>query len=232
MRRARGTRRPVDHGVPEARDNGPAAPEVLPVKLCLLSYNLAREWDLPKLIGEARRLGFAALELRADAGHAHGVELELPRAERRAVRERVEDGYLEIACIGTGNRFESPEPAQRREQVDRVKRFVELAADVGCTRVRVFGNDMPQGVERDRVVGYVAESLRELGEHAEGHGVDVLLEMHGQFNYWGFAWPAVEAADHPRVGLLYNCDERDLVGGSVAPTWGRVGDLVRHITHA
>ena len=37
-------------------------------------------------------------------------------------------------------------------------------------------------------------------------GVDVLLEMHGQFNYWGFARAAVELAAHPRVGLVYNCD--------------------------
>lgn len=199
------------------------------MKLCLLTYNLARDWELPKLIEQARRLGFAALELRADARHAHGVELETSKAERRAIRDRVEDAYLEIACIGTGNRFESPEPAARQEQVDRVKRFVELAADVGCTRVRVFGNNMPDGVPRDEVVAYVAASLRELGEFAEPHGVDVLLEMHGQFNYWGFARPAVELADHRRVGLVYNCDDRDVVGGSVAATWSRVADLVRHV---
>jgi sugar phosphate isomerase/epimerase len=199
------------------------------MKLCLLTYNLAREWELPKLIAEARRLGFAALELRADARHAHGVELELSKAQRREVRDRVEDAYLEIACIGTGNRFESPEPASRQEQVDRARQFVELAADVGARRVRVFGNDMPAGVPRDEVVRYVGASLRQLGELAEPFGVDVLLEMHGQFNYWGFARPAVEAADHPRVGLVYNCDERDVVGGSVAATWSRVGDLVRHV---
>src|SRR5262249_8997541 len=97
-----------------------------PMKLCLLTYNLARNWELPKLIAEARRLGFAALELRADARHAHGVELDLSKQQRREVRDRVEDAYLEVACIGTGNRFESPELAARQEQIDRVKRFVEL----------------------------------------------------------------------------------------------------------
>jgi len=162
-------------------------------------------------------------------GRESGLRQMVERVVGTIAAWGVEDGYLEIACIGTGNRFESPEPAQRREQVDRVKRFVELAADVGCTRVRVFGNDMPQGVERDRVVGYVAESLRELGEHAEGHGVDVLLEMHGQFNYWGFARTAVELASHPRIGLVYNCDRRDLVAGSVAATYSQVRRLIRHV---
>jgi sugar phosphate isomerase/epimerase len=199
------------------------------VKLCLLTYNLAKSWDLPHLLAEAKRCGFAALELRADASHAHGVELELGKGQRREVRDRVEDAYLEIACIGTGHRFESPDGRQRRAQIEATKRYVELAADVGCTRVRVFGNDMPPGVERDEVIKYVGESLRELGEFADPFDVDVLLEMHGQFNYWGFARAAVEEADHERVALVYNCDARDVVGSSVAATYDRVRDLVRHV---
>jgi sugar phosphate isomerase/epimerase len=199
------------------------------VKLCLLTYNLARGWELPTLIQSARRLGFAALELRADAGHKHGVELELGKAQRREVRDRIEDAYLEIACLGTGHRYESPDGRQRRAQIEATKKYVELAADVGCSRVRVFGNNMPDGVARDEVVQYVGESLRELGEFADPFGVDVLLEMHGQFNYWGFARAAVDVADHSRVGIVYNCDDRDLVGSSVAATYDRVRDLIRHV---
>lgn len=199
------------------------------MKLCLLSYNLARGWDLPELIDRARRYGFAALELRADANHRHGVELDLSPDQRREVRYRVQDAYLEIACIGTGQRFESPGRTQRQTQVDRARRFVELAADVGARRIRVFGNNLPDGVAREDAIEYVGESLRELGEHGEEHDVDVLLEMHGQFNFWGFARSALDAADHPRVGLVYNCDVRDVVGSSVAATYSRVADLIRHV---
>jgi sugar phosphate isomerase/epimerase len=199
------------------------------VKLCLLTYNLARGMDLAKLVDVARRCGYAGLELRAEAGHAHGVELERTKAERRAIRDRIEDAYLEIACIGTGQRYESPDPAARAAQVEQTKRYVELAADVGATRVRVFGNNLPPDVARDQCVAYVGDALRALGEFAEPHGVDVLLEMHGQFNYWGFARAAVERADHARIGIVYNCDDRDVVASSVAATYGRVADLVRHV---
>ena len=68
-----------------------------------------------------------------------------------------------------------------------------------------------------------------LGEFAAPFGVDVLLEMHGQFNYWGFARSAVEHADHARVGLVYNSDERDLVAGSVTSTYRHVRHLIRHV---
>jgi sugar phosphate isomerase/epimerase len=206
------------------------------VKLSLLTYNMAKSWELPRIIEMARHGGYAGVEFRAEADHRHGVELETTPAQRREVRERVEDAYLEVAGIGLSSRFDTPDANRRREVVDRTKRYVELAADLNCGRLRVFGNDMPKEgpggdapPDRETVIRYVGDALRELAEFAALHGVDVLLEMHGQFNYWYFARSAVEQAAHERVGVVYNCDPRDLVGGSVAPTYARVRHLIRHV---
>ena len=199
------------------------------MKLSLLTYELASAWTLEKLIDVAHSCGFSGLEFRAEEGHKHGVELERTPAERREIRSRLEDAYLEAVGIGTSSRFDSAEPSERLASIRRTQQFIVLAADVGCRRVRVFGNDFPAGVARDDCMGYVAESLRTLGEFAEPHGVDVLLEMHGQFNYWGFARAVVKMADHPRVGLVYNCDKRDLVAGSIAATYSQVRTFIRHV---
>lgn len=206
------------------------------MKLCLLTYNMARHWELAELIKVARLGGFSGLELRAEAGHKHGVELETSAEERRAIRYQVQDACLEVAGISTSSRFDTPDATKRREVVERSKRYIELAADVNAGQIRVFGNDMPkEGVDggappaREDVMRYVGDSLRELGEFAEPHGVNVMLEMHGQFNYWHFAMTAVEHADHPQVSILYNCDNRDLVGGSVASTYNRVAHLIGHV---
>jgi sugar phosphate isomerase/epimerase len=199
------------------------------MKLSLLTYNLAKDWELDRILKAARAFGFAGIELRVEANHAHGVELERTPAERRAIRDRIEDAYLEVAGLGTSSRFDSPDPAKRQAMVERTKRYIELAADLGAPRIRVFGNDMPAGVSRDECLGYVGACLAELGEFAEGYDVDVLLEMHGQFNYWGFARAAVEIADHPNVAIVYNCDPRDLVAGSVAATYSQVAGLIRHV---
>ena len=207
------------------------------MKLSLLTYNMARNWEFDKILEFARDGGFAGLEFRAESKHKHGVELEATPEQRREIRERVQDAYLEIACIGLSSRFDTPIEAKRREVIDRTKQYVELAAAVGCKRLRVFGNDMPkQGAEegspppeREKVLSYVADALLELASFAEPHGVDILLEMHGQFNYWYYARTAIEFAGHPRLGILYNCDGRDLVGGSVASTYERVRHLIRHV---
>jgi sugar phosphate isomerase/epimerase len=197
---------------------------------------MVRSWELPRIIELARQGGYAGIECRAEARHQHGVELETTPEQRREIRDRLQDAYLELACIGLSSRFDTPDASRRREIVDRTKRYVELAAEVNCRRLRVFGNDMPkEGLggdappDRETVIRYVGDALRELAEFADPHGVDVLLEMHGQFNFWYFSRSAVEHAAHERVGLVYNCDNRDLVGGSVAPTYDRVRHLIRHV---
>lgn len=206
------------------------------MKLSILTYNMARNWELAKITEFARDGGFAGIEFRAESRHKHGVELEATADERRDIRNRLQDNFLEAACIGVSSRFESPDAVKRQEIIDRTKQYIDLAADINCPRIRVFGNDMPkQGVDggtppdRETVLNYVADSLRELAEYAAPRGVDVLLEMHGQFNFWYFARTAVERANHPRIGMVYNCDQRDLIGGSVASTYSRVKQHIRHV---
>ena len=49
---------------------------------------------------------------------------------------------------------------------------------IDCGRIRTFGNNFPKGMEKEDVIKYVGESLREVGEFAADYNnVDVLLEM-------------------------------------------------------
>jgi sugar phosphate isomerase/epimerase len=199
------------------------------MKLSLDTYSIGTDLTLRDLIELLTANGFDGVEFRCEANQKHGVELETSPEERRRIRTLLEGAGITVACLSTGQRYESPDPAARQAAIERTKRFLDLAADLGCGRIRVFGNDFPEGVPKPQVVQYVGESLRACGEHAEGSGVDVLLEMHGQFYYWEYALGAVQVADHPNVAINYNCDVRDLVNGSVAYTFGQVKDHVRHV---
>src|SRR5690348_10460920 len=108
------------------------------MQLSLLTYQMARGWELAKIIDVARSGGFAAIEFRVDAGHRHGVELEATPEQRRAIRNQLQDAYLAVAALGTGSRFDTPDARRRREVVEQTKRYIELAAEVGSGRIRVF----------------------------------------------------------------------------------------------
>lgn len=199
------------------------------MKLSLDTYAIGTDLTLSDLLELLPANGFQGVEFRCEANQKHGVELEATKEERERIRTLLDAAGIEVSCLSTGQRYESPDPAVRQAAIDRTKRFIDLAADLRCGRIRVFGNDFPPGVDKPQVVQYVGESLRECGKHAEGTGVDVLLEMHGQFYYWEYCLGAIKIADHPNVAINYNCDLKDLVDGSVAFTFGKVKDHIRHV---
>jgi sugar phosphate isomerase/epimerase len=194
-----------------------------------LTFNLGREMTLDELIEVFHSTEIDGVEFRAEADHKHGIELERTPEERAAIKARCEDAGMPIACIATGCRFESLDDAERQAEIDRAREFTDLAADVGCKRIRVFGNAFPQGADKQQVISNVGASLREIAEHSAPRGVQVNLEMHGDFYWWEYALQAVEIADHPGVGIVYNCDERELGFGPICGFVDPVLDRIRHV---
>ena len=199
------------------------------MKLSLDTYSICQKMPLAHMLDVLVANRFDAVEFRCEAGQLHGVELEAGPARRRELRSLIEQRGLVVSVLSTSQRFESPDPEVRKVAIERSKRFVELADDMGATGIRVFGNDFPEGVARDDVVHYVGESVREIGEFAEGTPVNVLLEMHGQFYYWEYCLGAVQVADHPNVAINYNSDPRDVVDGSLSFVLNKVGERLGHV---
>lgn len=199
------------------------------MKLGLDTYSIGADFTLRDLLELLPACGLEAVEFRCEANQKHGVELETPPPERRRIKTLLDNAGIAVSCLSTSQRFDSPDPKERQKVIERVKRYVDLAHDLGCLGVRTFGNDFPPGVPKMDVVQYVGEALRACGEYAEGSGVNVLLEMHGEFYYWEYALGAVKIANHPNVWINYNCDPRDLVNGSVTYTFSQVQEYVRHV---
>lgn len=199
------------------------------MKLCLLTFNLGRDFDLDELLEVCDRYGYEGVECRAQADHGHGIELDTTPEQRAEIKAKFEDARVDLAGISTGCRFESLDPAERQKQIDISKQFIDLAADVGAPRIRVFGNAFPEGSDKDEVIENVGQALREIAEHAEGTGVDCNLEMHGDFYRWQYTLRAVEIADHDRIGVVYNCDRREAAWGPISTFIDPVKDYLRHV---
>ncbi|MFO7947829.1 MAG: sugar phosphate isomerase/epimerase family protein [Armatimonadota bacterium] len=199
------------------------------MKLCLLTFNLGKGFELQELLEVCDRYGYKGVECRAQADHKHGIELDTTADERAEIKEIFDAHTVNLAGISTSCRFESLDADERQEQVDIAKQFIDLAADVGAPRVRVFGNAFPEGADKDQVVENVGAALREIGEHAEGTGVDCNLEMHGDFYYWEYTLRAVELADHDRIGIVYNCDRRETDWGPIRTFIEPIAPYLRHV---
>src|SRR5690554_4425557 len=150
------------------------------MRLGLVTYQLAKDWDLDTIIANCRETGWEAVELRTE--HAHGVEPELDQEGRARVRGQFEGTGVRLLSFGSICEFHSPDPNEVRRQIERAKAFVDLAADVGAVGVKVRPNGLAtaRGVPEEETLRQIGESLRECGEAASARGVEIWLEVHGK----------------------------------------------------
>ncbi|AMV35988.1 sugar phosphate isomerase/epimerase family protein [Planctomyces sp. SH-PL62] len=200
------------------------------LQLGIVTYNIAKDWDLPTLLQKLEGLGYAGVELRTT--HRHGVEVGLSADERREVRKRFEDSPVELVGLGSAFEYQSPDPAVVRKQIADTKEYVRLAHDVGAPGVKVRPNGLPKGEDPETVFRRIGAALHEVGEDAQGQGIEIRVEVHGAgTSEWpGFA-RIIEHADHPNVGVCWNSNPQDVPagGGSIAANFRLVADKIRTV---
>jgi sugar phosphate isomerase/epimerase len=189
-------------------------------------------WEWPRILDEADRMGYAALELRGIQG-----EMDLTRRpefqgpELKENLDRLAARGLRISDLGSSAEMHHPEGPTRTAQLDEGRRFIDLAHALGAPYVRVFGNKLAPGEERRATVERVVAGLRALGEHAKGSGVGVLVESHGDFTRSADLLEILTSAGMPNVGLLWDAHHTVTSGGEApADTFRALGRFIRH-TH-
>jgi len=81
---------------------------------------------------------------------------------------------------------------------------MELASEIGCEAVRVFGGEVPAGENRQSVIGRIAGHVVEIADDAAKLGVQILFENTGNFAKAKEWWWLLNVVDHPMVGLCWN----------------------------
>jgi sugar phosphate isomerase/epimerase len=135
---------------------------------------------LEELIGHGREHGYSAIEFRPEWKHGHGIELEASAGRREEMAAVLRDSGLAACCLSPGCRFTQAEPAEREEALEKLRRYVELAAAVGIPLLRVFADPIPHGGRRARAetIRIEAEYFARAAESAAQAGVRLALETH------------------------------------------------------
>jgi len=180
------------------------------MKLGLVTYQWAKDWDLPTLIANCEKTGYLGVELRCD--HAHKVETNLSAAQRAEVKKRFADS--QVSCIGYGANFEyhSPDPIKLRKNIDQTKEYIKLCKDIGATGIKVKPNDLPKEVSKEKTIAQIAASLNEVGKFAQDLGQLVRVEVHGNLTQEIPNMKAIfEQVNEKNVKMCWNCNDQDLL---------------------
>jgi len=197
-----------------------------PFHLGLVTYNLAKDWNIETLIKNCARAAFEGVELRTT--HKHGVELSLSPERRVEVKKRFADSSVRLVSLGTTCEYESPDPASVEKNLEETRRWCELAQDLGCLGVKVRPNGFPRGVEHDKTLDQIGGALAKCGDMARDHGVEIWVEVHGE----GTQEPPnihriLSVANHPSVGACWNSNPTDVESGSVQKSFELLKPWIR-----
>ncbi|MBM3279022.1 MAG: sugar phosphate isomerase/epimerase [Candidatus Handelsmanbacteria bacterium] len=198
------------------------------MRLGLVTYNLAKDWDLETIIKNCGETGFAGVELRVT--HAHKVESDLSPAQRREVRRRFADSQVELVGLGTAFEFDAVDPAELKRHTEGTKAYLQLAADLGASGVKVRPNKIheDEGVPREQTFAQIGQALRQCAEVAAGLGVELRLEVHGRVTCEPpYIRTMLDHADHPSAVACWNSNPQDLKDGAIDANFalleGRIG---------
>jgi sugar phosphate isomerase/epimerase len=196
------------------------------MRLGIVTYNIARDWDLETTLRVLAQCGLDGLELRTT--HRHGVEPDAGRPDRVRIRDRLREAGLGQVSLGSTCEFHASDTAEVRRNIEQCRAFVSLARDIGARAVKVRPNDLTPGEEAERVIERIGKALAECGRIGEEDGVEIWMEVHGR----GTELPAnarriLDACGHPNVGVTWNSNAADVVDGSVRQSFRLLGSSVR-----
>jgi len=200
------------------------------MKIGIVTYNIAKDWDLPTIIKNCAETKYDGVELRT--GHAHGVELTLTPAQRAEVKKRFADSPVKLAQLGSTYEFHSTNPAEVQKNVEGCKQYLQLASDVGAAGVKVRPNSLQikAGIPVEKTLEQIGRSLGELGKTASNLGVEIRVEVHGSgTSRVEYIQRIMEIAAHPMITVNWNSNQTDLEGGTLEENFARVSKKIRHV---
>lgn len=137
-------------------------------------------------------------------------------------RQTCSDMGLEIPMLCCSPDFTHPDPAFRAQEIEKEKKWIEMAYALGARFCRVLSGQRRPEISREQGIDLAADAIRACLPHAGEHGVTLILENHYKDGFWEhpeFAQPMdifcdlVDAVgEHPGFGVNYDPSNTLLAG--------------------
>ena len=216
------------HSVAEQQKSNPFLPNPNPLKIGVMTYTLAKDWDIETIIKNLSEAKYQTVELRTT--HAHKVEVNLTPAQRAEVKKRFKDSPLEVISLASGFEYHSPDAAELKKNIEGTKEYILLARDVGAVGIRVFGNALPSGVPEEKTEQQIGKALAEVGEFGFNNGVEVRICVHGtKTSRPSVIKKIIDYSQSPHVYVNWNCNPEDTEGNGIENNFNLLKDRLRGV---
>jgi sugar phosphate isomerase/epimerase len=185
------------------------------------------EWPLATVVERAAAYGYDGVEWRGGIdGH---VNPGLAADERASLRQHVADAGLFSLAVTAYTSFLEDDPADRQANVDLLRRYLDLASDIGAGSVRAFLGELPPGAERPRYHDRIVEALAAAVPHATAAGVAIGVEPHDDFVCSASVSPILARLPYPPVAAVWDFGNAFFAGEDPAEGWSLLGRRLAYV---
>jgi sugar phosphate isomerase/epimerase len=160
------------------------------------------DWSREDVIAKAAAFGYDGIEWRGGPqGH---VQPELSPAARAALRRSTADAGLSALAVTAYTSLIGDDPPDRAANIDVLRRYADLAADLGAHYVRAFLGRIPAGADMSVLYERAADCLDSAAQYSGPLGVTIAVEPHDEFVRSSVVAPLLDRVRSPAVGVIWD----------------------------
>jgi sugar phosphate isomerase/epimerase len=160
-------------------------------------------WQIETILAKASEFGYDGIEWRGGPqGH---VQPDMPAAKKNLLRQRCSDARLISLAVTAYTSFVSDSAEERQANVDELRHYVDLAAELGADYVRAFLGELPEGTKiESSMYEKISDCLREAAAHAQSLEVIIAVEPHDNFVLSSSITPLLARIQHPALRVIWD----------------------------
>jgi sugar phosphate isomerase/epimerase len=185
-------------------------------------------WQPELIIASASGLGYDGIEWRGGPeGH---LQPDMSGTRKKQLRQRCSDAGLISLAVTAYTSFVSDSAAERQANVEELRRYVDLAAELGAGYVRAFLGELPAGTKPDsRIYEKIADCLTAASAHAGSAGVRIAIEPHDDFVRSSTVVPILSRVSHPALRLIWDIGNAFAAGEDPAEGFDLLKDRLAYV---
>ncbi len=186
-------------------------------------------WSIQTIISRAAQFGYDSIEWRGGPeGH---IQPTMPSSEKAALRRMSGDVGLTALAVTTYTSFVSHLVEERQSNIDELRRYADLAAELDTDYVRAFLGELPEGTDiTPSLYETILGCLNAASEHAISVGVRIAVEPHDTFTRSAVVSPLFDREkSHPDLRVIWDLGNTFAVGEDPTKGFGILKDRLAYV---
>ncbi len=184
-------------------DRGKSLPPTF--KLSLAAYSFRKHLDTPGKSGEMSLFDIADLCAKLGLDAVEPTSYYFLKDDDEfvyALKRRIYLLGLTVSGMPINDNFAMKDGPEYDEQLQHVRKWVDIAAKLGAPNMRIFAGRPPKDLSREEAFKQVVKGIRQSCEYAGSKGIFLAIENHGYMTESADnVLRIVEAVNHPWLGV-------------------------------